>query len=444
MNRIPLVAWLAGLTLAATAVCDRGPSQAGPAKPPVVPVSRPVERSVTDFVDYTGRTNAKNSVTIQPRVTGYLVKMPFKEGADVKKGDVLFEVDPRPYKAQLEAAKAAVAQNKANLNYQTATNLRFKELAKRDKGAVSGRELDQYQALEEQAVANLNLAKANLVSAELNLEWTVVKAPINGHISRYYLTYGNLVNQDTTQLTTLVSMDPMYVYFDMDEPTLERIQTAMNEGKIGRSQASAEGRVDSAASTVGLLATPFAQGGWLTLSGGHAGPEMKVLMGLAGQDTYPFEGTLNFLDNQVNPGTGSISARGIFKNPRPPGGVYPPLKPGMFVRVRLPIGDPRPELLVRDRVIASDQGQKKVFVVGAENKVEERLVTLGPLQEDGLRVVLHGLKKDDRVLVGALQQVRPRMIIQPELVTMPTDDTPAMLATDKGKTGKGTSGKRKR
>jgi len=444
MNRIPLVAWLAGLTLAATAGCDRGPSQAGPAKPPVVPVSRPVERSVTDFVDYTGRTNAKNSVTIQPRVTGYLVKMPFKEGADVKKGDVLFEVDPRPYKAQLEAAKAAVAQNKANLNYQTATNLRFKELAKRDKGAVSGRELDQYQALEEQAVANLNLAKANLVSAELNLEWTVVKAPINGHISRYYLTYGNLVNQDTTQLTTLVSMDPMYVYFDMDEPTLERIQTAMNEGKIGRSQASAEGRVDSAASTVGLLATPFAQGGWLTLSGGHAGPEMKVLMGLAGQDTYPFEGTLNFLDNQVNPGTGSISARGIFKNPRPPGGVYPPLKPGMFVRVRLPIGDPRPELLVRDRVIASDQGQKKVFVVGAENKVEERLVTLGPLQEDGLRVVLHGLKKDDRVLVGALQQVRPRMIIQPELVTMPTDDTPAMLATDKGKTGKGTSGKRKR
>jgi multidrug efflux system membrane fusion protein len=443
VNRIPLVAWLAGFTLAATAGCDRGPSQTGAAKPTVVPVSRPVQRAVTDFVDYTGRTNAKNSVTIQPRVTGYLIKMPFREGADVKKDDILFEIDPRPYQAQLKAAKASVAQNEANLKYQKATNLRFKELAKRDKGAVSGRELDQYQALEEQAVANLDLAKANLVSAELNLEWTVVKSPINGHISRYYLTYGNLVNQDTTQLTTLVSMDPMYVYFDMDEPTLERIKTAMNEGKIGRSRGSAEFRVDSAASTIGLLATPFAQGPWLVLAGKQTGPEMKVLMGLPGQDTYPFEGTLNFLDNQVNPGTGSISARGAFRNPRPPGGAYP-LLPGMFVRVQLPIGDPRPELLVIDKAVASDQGQKKVYVLGAENKVEERLVTLGPLQEDGLRVVLHGLKKDDWVLIGALQQVRPRMTVQPEQVTMPTADTPATLPADKSKTRKGTGGKRKR
>jgi multidrug efflux system membrane fusion protein len=321
--------------------CERRSSQAGPAKPLVVPVSKPIERLVTEFVDYTGRTNAKGNITVQPRVTGYLVKMPFKEGADVKEGDILFEIDPRPYKAQLEAAKAAVAQNEANLRYQNATNLRFKELAKRDKGAVSGRELDQYQAMEDQAVANLNLAKANLISAELNLEWTVVRAPIDGYISRYYLTYGNLVNQDSTQLSTLVSMNPMYVYFDMDEPTLERIKTAMNEGSISVTNEPADIRAGSIASIVGLALGPV-----LTLwplASHERGAEMKVLMGLPGQDTFPFEGTINFLDNQVNPGTGSISARGAFKNPRPKGGVYS-LLPGMFVRVRLPIGAPRRQL----------------------------------------------------------------------------------------------------
>jgi multidrug efflux system membrane fusion protein len=425
---------IALVLLALGAGCERRASQTGPAKPLVVPVSRPVQRLVTEYVDYTGRTNAKGSVTIQPRVTGYLMKMPFKEGADVKEGDVLFEIDPRPYKAQLEAAQAAVAQNEANLRYQTATNLRFKELAKRDKGAVSGRELDQYQALEEQAVANLNLAKANLISAELNLEWTVVRAPIDGYISRYYLTYGNLVNQDTTQLSTLVSMNPMYVYFDMDEPTLERIKIAMNEGALSLSTESAEERAVSVASTIGLLAGPLGPS-CLALVRSQKGTEMKVLMGLPGQDTFPFEGTINFLDNQVNPGTGSISARGMFKNPRPKGGVYS-LLPGMFVRVRLPIGQPRRQFLVVDRAVTSDQGQKKLYVVGPDNQVEERLVTLGPLQDDGLRVIQHGLNKDDWVLIGALQQVRPRMTIQPEQVTMPTADTPANLEAEKKAKGK--------
>jgi multidrug efflux system membrane fusion protein len=445
MYRISLLAPLACFLLPLVAGCERGPAGASAAKPLVVPVSRPVQRLVTDYVDYTGRTNAKNSVTIQPRVTGYLVRMPFKEGADVKKDDILFEIDPRPYQAQLKAAKAAVAQNEANLRYQHATNERFKELAKRDKSAVSARELDQYQALEEQAVANLDLAKANLVSAELNLEWTVVKSPINGHISRYYLTYGNLVTQDTTQLTTLVSMDPMYVYFDMDEPTHERVKKAVGEGRVNVTK-EAEGWPALTSSALGLLGSPFGLGSWLSGSALASGPrsgDMKVLMGLPGQDTYPYVGTINFLDNQVNPGTGSISVRGSFKNPRLPGGAYAFL-PGMFVRVRLPIGQPQPQLLVIDRAVASDQGQKKLYVVGADDKVEERSVTLGTLQEDGLRVIQYGLKKDDRVLIGALQQVRPRMTIQPEEVTMPTSDTPATPQTDRSKLGKGKGGKRKR
>src|SRR6266496_4104716 len=153
--------FMSGVWLAAFTGCRRGATQVAPTYTPVIPVSKPVEREVTDFVDYTGRTNSKNSVIIVARATGYLVKIPFKEGANVKTGDVLFEVDPRPYQAQLEAAEAQVALTEASLKYAKATNERFKELSKKQKGAVSERELDQYQAQEDQAVANLKLAKSN-------------------------------------------------------------------------------------------------------------------------------------------------------------------------------------------------------------------------------------------------------------------------------------------
>ena len=280
---------------------------------PVVPVSHPVQRNVTDFVDYTGRTNAKNSVAIQPRVTGYLVKMPFKEGAEVKKGDLLFEIDPRPYQAQYEAAQAQVAQYKASLRYATATNERFTVLAKKTPGAVSERELDQYQALEDQATANLKLAKANLDSAQLNLDWTKVTSPINGKISRYYLTHGNLVNQDMTQLTTVVSMDPMYVYFDMDEPTFLRINKAISKGNISPVKDDGEPRPVLSASSVGFLGSTLGQGPLLAVSAYNASTTastVEILMGLQGEDGYPHRGVVNFIDNQVNPSTGSIAVRG--------------------------------------------------------------------------------------------------------------------------------------
>ena len=384
--------WLMG-GLALLMGCSRTPAPVGSTETPVIPVAKPVQRKVTSFVDYTGRTDAKEAVTIQPRVTGYLVSMPFKEGADVKKGEVLFEIDPRPYQAQLDAALAQVAQNEATVKYARATNERFKELDKKQKGAVSQRELDQYQAQEEQAIANLNLAKANLAASRLNLDWTRVTAPIDGHISRYYLTPGNLVNQDVTQLTTLVALDPLYVYFDMDEPTLLRIKRAVNEGLI---------------------------------SAANEGEGFEIQMGLQGEEGFPHAGTVNFVDNQVNPGTGSISVRAIFRNPKPVGGTYL-FVPGMFVRVRLPIGQPRQEMLVIDRAVTSDQGVKYVYVVNGENVVEARRVTVGALQEDGLRVISQGLQPDDWVVVGGLQQVRPRMAVQPEHVTMPTLANPALL-----------------
>jgi multidrug efflux system membrane fusion protein len=386
--------------LAATWVgCERRSSNVAAPEPPTIPVAKPAKGMTTEYVEYTGRTNAKDYITIVPRVTGYLKKMPYKEGAVVKKGELLFEIDDRPYQAQLEAAKAMVATNTAALKYAQATNLRYKELAKKQPGAVSERELDQYQALEDQAKANLDLAKSGQVSAELNLEWTKVTSPIDGRVSRYFFTTHNLVTQDQTQLTTVVSIDPIYVYFDMDEPTLLSIKRAINEKRISRP----------------------AQG------------DAPVLMGLAGEDGFPHEGTINFRDNQVNPGTGSIQMRGQFDNPRPEGGTYL-IVPGMFVRVRLPIGQPKESLQVIDRAIASEQGLKYVYVLGADNRVESKQVALGPLRDDGRRVILQGLDPEDWVLVGGLQQVQPRTEIKPErLKQMPKLGTSAEVQDKKEK-----------
>ncbi len=228
-----LVTALALAGVVPLAGCQRKTGDIAPPEAQVAPVSKPVTRMVTEYVDFTGRTNAVENVNIIPRVTGYLTKMPFKEGSDdVKEGDLLFEIDPQPYKAQLDASEARLSLSKASLKLAQVTNERFKELSKKEASAVSKQDLDKYQAQEDEAVANLHLSEANLISSKLNLDWTKVKSPIAGKVSRYYLTLGNLVTQDQTLLTTIVSVDPMYVFFDMDEPTYLRIKTAINQGKI--------------------------------------------------------------------------------------------------------------------------------------------------------------------------------------------------------------------
>jgi membrane fusion protein, multidrug efflux system len=365
--------------------CSESAPEVAPPQPPVVPVSQAIQRQVIDYVDFTGRTDAVNTTNIVPRVTGYLVKMPFTEGALVKKDELLFEIDPRPYQAQYAVAEAQVAANEANKRYAVATNERFKALWKKDKGAVSERELDQYQALADQSEANLDLAKANLTSAKLNLDWTKVTSPIDGMVARYFLTLGNLVNQDQTLLTTIVSLDPMYAYFDMDESTLVQIRQAIGEGKIKPAQRG----------------------------------NIPVFLGLQGEQGFPHEGTINFINNQVNPATGSIAVRGVFPNPVLKEGIRL-LSPGMFVRIHLPIGQPHPGLLVVDRAIASDQGLKYVYVIDAQNKAQYRRITTGPLQPDGLRVISEGLQPGEWVAVGALQQIRPNMQVQTEKIPMPT------------------------
>jgi multidrug efflux system membrane fusion protein len=373
------------LTLVA-AGCQRSPAQVAPAEPPVLPVSKPVQREVTDYVDFTGRTDAVEAVDVRPRVTGYLRQMPFKEGSEVKKDkDLLFEIDPRPYQAQLDQAEGQVKLYEASLKLAQTTYDRDMAIANATPGGVSRQQLDQDRAAVDEAAARLKAAKASTEVYKLNLQFTKIFAPIDGRVSRYYYTHGNLVNQDQTLLTTVVSLDPMYVYFDMDEPTLLRLRKARNAG----------------------LLKPAPNG------------QFPVLMALQGEDGFPYHGTVNFVNNQVNPATGSISVRGVFPNPEPKDGVRL-LSPGMFVRVRLPIGQPHQALLVIDRAIGSDQGLKFLYVVDAEHKVQYRRITTGALQEDGLRVITDGLKADEWVLVGGLQEVRPRMQIQTEPRDMPT------------------------
>jgi multidrug efflux system membrane fusion protein len=412
--------------------CQTRVPQTTSTEAPVIPVSHPVKREVTDFADFSGRTDAVNSVGIKARVTGYLVKMAFQEGAEVRgddrlrggvriaglvaaplaptsllaaaslfpgqlgEGDLLFEVDPRPYQAQLRQAEGQVALGQAQLKLANETYAR--NLALVPMKAVSQLELDQNKAAVEEARARIKASQASLDIYKLNLEFTRVTAPIDGQISRYYLTLGNLVNQDQTLLTTVVSLDPMYAYFDVDESTLLQVKRAINAGKIKRPR---------------------------------PGTHVPVLMGLQGETGYPHRGTINFVNNVINPSTGTIAFRGIFPNPKPLEGTRL-LAPGMFVRIRLPIGQAHSALVVIDRAIGSDQGLKFVYVVDKDNKVQYRRVQTGPLQEDGQRVIEEGLTSEDRIVVGGLPQIRPRMQIKVDEIAMPTLNGPVTPPGSRG------------
>jgi len=348
-----------------------------------VQVSRPVVREVTDYADFTGRTQAVQSVNVVARVTGYLLKEPFKEGSNIKAGDLLFEIDSRPYRAQYDLAASKVNLYKTDLKLAQTLLSQDEQTARTAPGSISARQLEQDRAAVERAEAQINVAKASLETYQLNLEFCKVTAPLDGQVSRYYLTPGNLVTQDQTQLTTIVSLDPMYAYVDIDEPTVLRLRRAISNGQI---KASGIGQV-------------------------------PVLMGLQGEDGFPHKGSLDFINNQVNPTTGSIMARGIFSNPSLSGSPRL-LVAGMFVRIRLPTSHPHPALLVVDRAIGSDQGLKFVFLVKDSTIVYRRIET-GPLESDGLRVVAKGLNPDDQVVIGLLQKLRPGMEIKPEEVSMP-------------------------
>jgi multidrug efflux system membrane fusion protein len=361
-------------------------------------VAHPLLRKVTDYAEFTGRTDAKETVSIRARVTGYLLPLQFKDGTEVNEGDTLFEIDPRPYQAQLDEAISQVKINEASLNLAQVTYDRDKAVLGQSPGAISKQQLDQDAATVTEAEARLKSAKASTEVYKLNLDFTKVTAPISGRVSRAYYTKGNLVIQDQTLLTTIVSLDPMFAYFDMDEPTLLRIQQGINSGLIERVKDSADIPVD---------------------------------MALQGETNYPHRGKFSFINNVVNASTGSISARGEFENKKSPEGVRL-LLPGMFVRIRLPIGQAHDAILVIDSALASDQGLKYVYVVDPKSKkvdpdtkkvtwqVQYRRVQTGPLQPDGMRVIREGLKTDELIVVGGLQQVQPRKYIEIAEGEMPT------------------------
>ncbi len=391
--------------------CSQHSSEVAAGEALAVNVATPTQRQVTDYIDFTGRTDAVQSVNIVPRVTGYLTKLAFKEGSEVKVGDQLFEVDPRPYQAQYDQGQGQVTLAEAQVKVARADNARATELLKTP-GAISPQDVDHFQATEEEALAAVKAAKASLELNTLNLSFCKITSPIDGQIGRYLLTLGNLVNQDTTLLTTIVSLDPMYVYFDMDEPTLLRIRRAVNEGRI----------------------KPPENG------------VLPVLIGLQGEDGFPHTGEINFVNNTVNSATGSITVRGQVDNPKGAGGRRL-LSPGMFVRVELPIGGPHPALLVFDQVIGSDLGNKYVYTVDANNTVQTNAVQTGALQPDGLRVIISGLKPTDRVVCSSILQVRPNTKVNPvPLKQMPSlgADASATEGTPAGETppGGATAGKK--
>ena len=379
MSRIAVA--IVGLGLATLAGGCSDPSVASPAvAPPSVAVSYPVEREVTDYADFTGRTAPVDSVDLRARVWGYLDKVNFKEGAIVEKGEVLVEIDPLTYKAALSQALGNLASMEARVVRLEADLARVQRLI--GSGTITREEYDKVVGDRGEAIASREALKAAVERAKLDLQYTKVIAPISGRISRYFVTVGNLVQAGDqaggTLLTTIVSLDPMYAYFDVDEHTALRVRQLVREGK---SDSPRDG-------------------------------DFPVSLGLANEEGFPHEGTINFVDNQVNPKTGTIRVRGVFANK---GQV---LLPGFFARVRVPIGRPHKALLISDRALDNDQGQKILYVVNEKNEVAARPVQVGALH-DGLREITGGLKSGERVVVNGLQQVRPGAVVEAKVVDMP-------------------------
>jgi RND family efflux transporter MFP subunit len=374
-----------GLGLVAGLVgCHHQPAEAPGGGPPTVTVSEPLQREVTDYADYTGRTAAIDSVQIRARVSGYLQEINFKEGSDITKGTVLYEIDPRPYQIALDQATAQVRLQTAQLTYQEATYARNQRLYETTQ-AVALEEVQQSRSQRDVARANLDAAKAALEQAKLNLEWTKVTAPINGLLGRTLLTIGNLVTADQSLLTTLVSQDPMYAYFDADEPTVLHVRELIRQGKL-----------------------PSAREG---------GAHVPVFLGLANETGHPHEGYVDFINNQITPGTATLQLRGVFANPAPKVGPRV-LAPGEFCRIHVAVGPPHQALLVVQGAIGTDQDRAFLYIVDDENKVVRREVTLGS-EHEGLQAIAGGLQPNERVIINGIQRVKPGTVVSPEQVPMP-------------------------
>jgi RND family efflux transporter MFP subunit len=380
--RLPRHVWLSAvysiatglLTLAASGCGPEGAAEKTELPPALVTVARPAMEKVTAFTDLTGTLDSPNTVQLRPRVSGYILEVKMKDGQDVKAGDVLFVIDPVTYKADLQKADAEVKSAEAKFKEASAQEARFKDLLA--KKAVSQEEYDIRLAQKEVTEASIFAAKGDVTIAQQNLEWTKVVAPIAGRVDRAYVTKGNVATGGMSQgtvLTTIVSSDPMYAYIDVDDQTVMYFQKLAGKER------------PNPTSGAGIPAT----------------------LQLQGEKGFPHSGTIDFVSNRINPSTGSLQVRGTFPNPDHL------LLPGRYVRVRVPVGAQTEAMLLPEAAVMTDQGQKVVFVVNAENKVEARVVRLGPTAR-GLRVVSEGLKPDERVVIKGMQRVRPGVKVEPE------------------------------
>ena len=343
------------------------------AAPAAAPVSASVvlEKQIAEMQEFSGRLEAIERVDIRPRVSGFITVVKFTPGAEVKKGELLFVIDPRPYQAEADRAEAAANAARAKAELARLELARAERLLA-DK-AIPRREYDERASSQKELDANARAAQAQYDAAKLNLAYTRVTSPIDGRVSKAEITLGNLVDGSAV-LTSVVSHERMYASFDGDEATYLRVGTQHHQGK-----------------------------------------PVAVKVGLVNEEGFPHEGKLEFVDNQLDTKTGSVRMRAIFEN------RDRALVPGLFARVQLGGGSAMSDaILIDDRAVGTDQNRKFVFVVDKENKAEYRAVKLGPTV-DGLRVVKDGLKPGESIVVNGLQRVRPGAPLAPQIVPMHAD-----------------------
>lgn len=358
MMRIFPAFLLAGVLMAS---CSRPAGKSAP--PPLkVAVVTPEKRSVLEYEDLPGRIDAIEDVEVKARVTGYLTKIHFKEGTEVKAGDQLYTIDPREYQAEADAAAAAWQQAEAKLTQTKSDYTRAQQLSRST--VIAKQELETRGSDVLQAEAQVRSAQANWNRAKLSLDFTDVRSPINGKISRTRITEGNLVNEGDT-LTTVISQDPVYVYLEAPERVILRWDKLVKD-----------------ASQAGLTT------------------KIKISVGLLNEEGYPREGQVDFTDNELNTGTGTLQLRAVLPNPDRS------LRVGLYARARLSLDQPRETLLVPERAVGIDQGQRFVYIIGQDNKVEYRKVKVGQIY-DGKLAILEGLKPEDQVITEGLQMLRP-------------------------------------
>ena len=376
------------LVIVGPTISGCGRAEGGPAavKPQQVMYVTPAEEVVSDYEEFTGRTAAVKTVEIRARVSGYLDKVHFADGAEVKAGDLLFQIDPRWFKAEADQAGANVSQYESRIERLGRQVARAAPLI--ENKVKSQEEYDQYTFDQAEAKATLKGMIAAKELAELNLDYTRVTSPIDGRISRRMVDPGNLVRADETILTTVVAMDPIYAYFDIDERTVLRLRRLVREGRIKSTRES----------------------------------QVTVQVALADEDEFNLSGIVDFVDNQIDPTTGTLRLRAVIVNPQRL------LSPGLFLRIRFPVGEPHPALLIPEEALSTDQGQRFVYVIGEKNRVVYRRVKAGTLRA-GRRVITEGLTATDRVAVTGLQRLRkdlevdPRPVPRDEVADAPIEDS---------------------